>query len=505
MKITYTTPPDAVVESWHTDRVLPFDVGSYKRDLGRFDIFKEVNEYWLIIPKDKQIELFELYEKAFEVFRNFFTLEELTVTLRGICSAIVDIHDFEHMELWVTNKSELRIPKNIKSEFSYSIDKADTRERTYIRSDYVSHLVYCMICRMMLPIWGRYMDTHKSQQGNYKEMNALSLLEDSKLSMYKGQIKLAEYLAGIAGENRGDATLVVHSGINSNNYDRWLLSIASVKRGAVVDIRGLEEHPVIITSIHSFTKHRAEGKDVPHADRMKAKEVGSDSKQDETKASAIEITKVQQSLPIGIEEEMRYAVRDPYEYGPRICSTMKTSDLKRVLREVEMLKTVIIEKQQKLLASWILADVVSPKSINTRPKSYTLEALAVTHCVLWELGHKELAILVTAIPNRDDDVLTVRNETKNVIPKELQTQLDAVFPYMKITGGKKTGQKPVSMVKESIENMVAGFTKYRWTATCDFERIKEVYGNDANRRMNAPDNIRSLIASLVIELGKKPN
>lgn len=500
--------PIAVVSSWHTSEKIHFEVTGFSREklAPGFGIYDEMNEYWTQLQKQRQIEIFEHYKLMKEELNTYIDIQEMTVALRKSLTVFTDMHDLREIETWIKNRSSIKFPSSVKETFVQSIDKADTRDRSYILSDYISLIALALVCRAMLPIWSGYMESQKASQGvKFKEKAAFSLLSESSIMQSDAVDKLLTFIDGTVAELKGSDTLVVH-GINSETYMNWLLSLVCVKRLVLVDIRGLGPHALVVSNVYSFVKHRAEGNDIKFEEKVKGKKSasGDDGKADESKASAPESVKVNAIISEGVRFEMEYAVRDPYDVVHQLCPTALDSDIEEALTGVRALDRITPSKAQKLIAAWLMHPIVTAKSFNTRSKKHTLEALAIAQVVLWNRGHKQLAMLVSAMPLRNDDEITLsRNTSRASIPKELLTELDITYPHMKMTGGKKTGQKPVSVVRDSIENLAIGFTKNTWRATASYDKLKEAFGQETSRNISAPDDIRTQLTKLIIEIGSR--
>jgi hypothetical protein len=159
-----------------------------------------------------------------------------------------------------------------------------------------------------------------------------------------------------------------------------------------------------------------------------------------------------------------------------------------------------------LLLQYCIKPVLPVRAIHYLPKATIVSMLAVCQAVLWHRGHNELAGLITARPGPvgEDGVMTTSAADSRVrIPKEMVDELNYLFPHMKKPNTKRAAVKMSNLALESIDLLIELMTKVNWVLTMQDTFVQQVTGFPNQRRYVIPSNIRTLLASFVIQVAKK--
>ena len=130
-----------------------FDKVSYS---GAFDIFEQINGYWARLPQANQDKIFVIYKRIREVFDQFYDTNELTMALYTLVRDLYEEHDLVAIRHWIDFYSNLSVPSSVEEKFSGEQDSSKTRERTYLKEDYMWLVTLSVAIRVMIPIWGEF-------------------------------------------------------------------------------------------------------------------------------------------------------------------------------------------------------------------------------------------------------------------------------------------------------------------------------------------------------------
>jgi hypothetical protein len=83
------------------------------------------------------------------------------------------------------------------------------------------------------------------------------------------------------------------------------------------------------------------------------------------------------------------------------------------------------------------------------------------------------------------------------------TRFGQMFPYLKRTSSRAKNAKSTNTSLTSIDTVVEGISCYQWTLTLPPGWIAQLQGSETVIRFRIPENIRDLLAALVIELDNK--
>jgi hypothetical protein len=148
--------------------------------------------------------------------------------------------------------------------------------------------------------------------------------------------------------------------------------------------------------------------------------------------------------------------------------------------------------------------VISPQGILYLSKPSIVNLMGVMQAVLWARGFNFLALLSTCYADISSEELRVSGmDSRAQLTKERRNRLDELYPYMKNTGSRRSGQKPVNMAIRSIDTLVENLSMYSWKLSADSGLVESVVGPNPTQRLAVPYNIRNDVADLVITIGSQ--
>ena len=502
--ISATSSPE--VKLTHGEESLTFSAscfgrGNFEQEYGVLDY---LNLYWETFSEAEQQQIFDIYREIVYLFNSVWDRTDLANALNLAIIKLVNFHDFQRAYDWVVFRSDIAVPSNFEKEYTHSVDRQGSRDQTYIRSDYTKLITLTLILRTMLPVWGEYIFRTRQESGTmYKEYCAFKLLARADNLHSEPFEKLRVYIDRTVGDDKENPSTII-SGISSADFTDWMLALVVIRRLSVGDIRGIDPRANMVTYIHKYVTAKMKGSDIA-ADSMVKEKLYDDGGTDmESKLSSLERYKIKHDISLGEIVELTYILHDPKKVAYSLSMNMTDELLYRSIESARVLMNHDLMDPQVTLLRWIFKPVISPRGIMYLDKELLVQSFGILQAVLWARGHKYLALLSTSHVVKNDDVMCVVNtDSRQRIPKEMQAELDHLYRYFKIIGGKKTGHKPVNLATRAIESTADNFSMFTWVMTADDGLISEAFGNCNTRRIMVPSDIKIRLARLVIELGKR--
>lgn len=477
-----------------------------KRDMivTTYDPFEQINGYWSQLSAVQVKNIFETYKEIFDAFNYSEDRSSLTFQLYGLVAKLLDQHNLEDVEHWISFRSNVYFGSTtLKTEYIEAPDKRTTREQTYLKEDYVRLVTLSVVLRTMMPVWGAFISTTRDDHGTwFKEYYAFDLMKSSKLITSTAMEKLETYLKFTIATNKVDNYNSILKGISTENFPTWILSLVTVRRLCLGDVRGLENSTTLISTIYGFCINKIKGGENGPNSANGVKPKTFENKNDPEKAaSRLEGYKIKQDIPPGDIVALEDAVSDPYLVAKQLQPGIPDSLVTDALKSSAVLLTNRIYDGQITLMQWVVSPVINPRGIGYLCKESVVRLLAVSQAVLWFRGSKELAGIITAGSIENQNNFNSSGESTYVsIPKNLKEELTRLFPYERRPSLKKKTTKLLNTATISINLVVDLLTANTWRLTLSEKHVLDLHEGKNHRRFPVPKNIRVLLATLVIEL-----
>lgn len=508
MKATITnltdliSPPELAIT--HKDETLIFNVGSFMRkSFVKFDVFQEINNFWSELSLSKQDDLFDKFKNVKQAFDNSWDNNQLSVALNNATIALMDAYDIDEVEHWVTYNSSIIMPAGQATEYVEDIDKRGNREKTYIRSDYRKLTVMALMLRNMIPIWGEYISRTRHESGTvFKEYYAFQLLNGSKIMECEAMYKLRTYIDQIVGPDSGNINTIM-GGISSEDFPVWMLSLVTVRRLCIGDLRGVEQQSNLVTFIWAFITQKVASPENNTATAIKNKAVTNTGGEAESKLSSLERFKLTQNISIGEISEINHAVSDYKAIAYKLAPNMTDELFNECIATAYSLNNKRLLDPQMTIARWVMSPVISPRGLMYLPKETIVNILGVCQAVLIAREHFYLALMVTSHANFNENEISLSGvDSRARIPKELADELAYFYPYAKQSGNRKTQIKTTNMAVQSIDILVNDLASVDWVMTALPKHIALYFGKNQTKLIPITHEIKIDIAKLIVEIAK---
>lgn len=498
-----TATPQVHLE--HAGETIIFQVSVFGRDKFQagYDVFDHMNRYWQSLDEAKQRKIFQIYKDIEHGFDNIDIRTELFDYLQGKVAELIETHDLDQIQHWISFNSDIQIPDSFEGDYSHSIDNNTSREKTYTRSDYVRLTALSVLLRCMIPVWGEYINNIRQDTGtNFKEFYAFQLLNKSNLIHSVPMDKLRIYIEHIVGDDNYDPNSVLN-GISSEDFGYWLLALVCIRRLCVGDVRGIEPKAHLITFIYKYIIQKIRNNDSDFGNVVKEKTFDDRAPDSENKISTLERYKIKTNLSLGEIVEMEFSMRNIVEVAKRVSVLVDPNVLQRSLETSNELMNQRLLDPQMTILRWVFKPAISPKGLMYLPKPMIVQALGALEAILWARGHKYLALLATSHAVVSDKAMVVSPvDSKMRVPKEMTDELDKLYPFSRSVNGKKSDIKEINLTAKAIDTVSNNLSMFSWRPTAHDSMLQEVFGTTSRKLPIRPD-IKLDLTRLVIELGSR--
>lgn len=488
----------------HKGDALLFSISVFGRvSFQNIDVFEHINKYWADLPEERQDRIFKIYKEILFIFDNVWVKTDLTDALTSKVKELMDMHNLEDMQTWISFKSDIRIPENFTIDYEHSIDNNTSRAKTYIKSDYVKLVTLSMALRCMIPIWGEYVSNTRQDSGTqFKEYYAFQLMNTSEIMHSPAIDKLKTFVEATVGDDKNDPNITL-KGISSEDFGYWLLSLVCIRRLCVGDIRGIDPNVDICKFIYKFIIQKLRNSDNNFENVVKEKTFDDRGPDGENKISSLERYKIKTNISLGEIVELEYSIRNIVDVAHKLTSKLDPYLLERSLHTSQALMNQRLLDPQMTLLRWVFKPVISPKGLMYISKPLIVQAIGAMEAVLWARGHKYLALLCSAHPITSENEMVVSPVPSNKrVPPELLEELDKLYPFKAVTSSKKAGSKEHNLATRSIDIVRENLVMFSWRPTAHESMLHEVLGN-MNRKVPIKPDIVTDLTRLVIELGNR--
>lgn len=487
----------------HNGEQLFFNINSLSRryfNQGQ-DVYDILNQYWNSLTVNQQNDIFELYKEISMAFLNISQRETLTQYITEKVAILMSYHELDKLYNWMYLKANIYIPSDLQDEYVENIDIDTSRAKTYIKRDYVQLLVLTLALKAMTPVWGHYINYIMRSCGSYfKEMRAFDLLMKSPIYRSEPMIKLSEYIQGIIGPlDKGNETSTLKHGLSSEDTVYRLLSLVAIRRLCVADISGVGSKLSLVKSVYEIIMQRLNPPASSLEDTFRPKLNSEGSADEEDKTSSLDRYKVKHDISVGELAEIEHSIGNAADLSLTIRPEIDVGFLDRNIESYHKLLNFRWSTPQTTIMSWIYSSVVPARGLRMSNVHTNAMLLKGAETILWDMGFKHLALLVTAQPiDSDTDTFSIQKPKKKIEP-ELLDELNTMFPFQQIDYVASNSNNIVTTNPgvKAIDAVVDELSKCSWVATADKFMTDEVLGPD-RRKISIPADIKSDLARLII-------
>lgn len=484
-----------------------------------FDIFEQINLYWQTKPQAFQEAVFKLYKRAYEIFQVGGTIDHLTFELGPTIKELSKLHNPEELAIWGQVAGGLFISPALLRTYGVASGAerfvpAGTRNMTYLREDYIKLLGLAMAIRAFIPIFGEFaLHTATAAGTNFKEQRVGKLLEGTSLEESEAYEKLRIYVNEVIQTDKQKASPVL-GGLSSEEFPTWILYMIIVRRLTVGNLKGDPSQPNshLVTYIHFYLKQRLLGyENVFPAGKVRNKDVGSSSADEESKLSILETYKTPSEHSPGDYELMTFYAEQADWAVEVLCPDLdRTIYAQAVEASQFMLGPVPFYQAQAIIVQNLIGPYQAPDVLEHLRRIPSLVLYQIVQAMLWQHGYRDLAtFLTTTIKVHDGSLMGTSHAARMNIPREMADRIKDLYPNLKRTSSRSANAKiePTPMI--TIKNLVEMMGAQEWVMNIHPEWLKELDTSKVSasrmREWRVPADIRIQLAKLFIQIGMYEN
>lgn len=468
------------------------------------DIFEQINAYWLTLTEEHQGRIFAVYTRIRSAFNDCWEDEDLPALLKPLIAELTDLHNLDKIRYWVDFKSDLKLPARLDDTFVEQHQTSYTRDKTYLKEDYQQLVALSIAIRVLIPIWGAYIERTEGDAGTqWKEFKAYQLLEKSDLMKSPPMVKLMTYVDRNVNTDKVNTVSILKGGVSSVDMPGWVTGLVVVRRLGFGDIRGINPLIHLVTQISGFIGTVMSGQEsrFKSAGMIKPKIIeGQGSSDSESNLSKLEGVKVKESVAAGTIVAIDVFTDNPMMIAKKISPSIDPLLVRMSLESTKVLNDEDITPVQRTLIQLVISPVVSTRGSMYLNHLKLVKMMAVAQAILWHKGFHDLALLVSAIPKSSNTISGM--EGRGRIPKELIDQLAVLYPYSRPQSGKKT-DKGKNTAVAAIELIEEDLSKNDWRPTLPKEWLDKLPQNQSTQTYRVPYEIKTRLAEFSICLAKK--
>ena len=462
-------------------------------------VFDNINGFLDSLGEQKQKGVAKAYREIYEALYEISDTNRLHSKLQESVAKLYSHFTFEELKKWSYLHGEVEMPPDLKVECSPEDLKSDRSVRlTYLREDYYDLAVLSIYLKLMVPIFGEYIQRSKDQIGTqFKEQGAMTLLSKSGFFDLTAVKRLQTYIEAYI-EREEVRNSAVFGGLGTSELPEWLLSRVIVRRVAVSEV-GVGENVMSnvyhtigqqINSLDKTFRGRISGKKPPHENNG-----GSE----EDNVSVAESYKIKQQISDGDLTVLSIYTENYRDMASKIDPTVPVKRVNHCVGEAQKHSDLFIQQHQIVLTQWTLSKALSPRGIPLLKKPALLRSIGVTQALLWHWGFGELAALLVADPVMEygqPATFTPTRLSKNHIEDFSQR-----FPHWRRTGSKEQNQRHVNVACRAIDTLAMQVVKTDWKVRGPKELLSELQLEPGGSCV-VPADVRHQLADLLIRINE---
>lgn len=449
MQMSLSARNKEILEITHMGKTIEWDISNFGRTkmVKDEEDFREINAFYAMMEPARQQNIYDVYLKIKDLFSVVMNFNESQRELTSLVSELYGYVSLDELRHYVAFHAKVIYPDVLKEEY----DVNDTNQaRTYLKREYSGLVLLVLATRLMIPIWGEYLNLNLKRLSGFKEYLAMKLLASTEVLYCDEMIRLRQYVdtTGITKNDRDNAVI---RGISSEELPDYILAILVVRELSIGAIDASKEGSrSIITNV--FARVRNSVRDISRRPTQIQEKFRLDDVEGEDKSSRLEQYKNVQSVSIGDIEIHKFFVNQYRELALKVDPTLDMDKLKACLTLTRRLGTFNIDNHNLLLVQWVLSRKVPARVIRELTASELLGAMAVTQALLWHWGYLDLALLVTSA--LDTERMPMTNSSRKQAKKQTTLILNELFPYQTNTASKSNSKNCAHRSADEFEKAV---------------------------------------------------
>lgn len=503
--------PHGKIDISHGEETLSLLIGSYHSAAitDKENLFKEINEFInRMLSDEEQAVLWGIYSNVREylgtdgIVGSYFVREEIEKLVRKIYSIVT----YDRLRSYV-DRASFKIPGDVSEVFKEYNDRGrvNYRNQTYIRADYMDLQALALGLRLMVPIWGVFIQNVSGDHGNgFKESEAVKMIEIAGVVSWPPYKRMLEYVEACVGKDTSAISMTtVMAGLSSEEVPRHLMAMALVRKIAVGTISTSSESESMARNLFNYvngTLQRMDGRFQSVTGIVMPKKSRAIDKSDEDNSSVWD----DYSQTTDITEGSRQLIE---VFSEKIETIIMRSnepvDISRVQQCIAICsrhESRPIMPFQKALIFWVIRSI-SPEARDLLTKQTMLRLMGIAQAVLAHCGYHELAILISAEAHiNEEGVSFMPTETRNKITKQQAEILDQQYPYYRQETKRQDPGKRSNVAVTAIDTIVAEMSGIAWKPHAPRDIVEKIPMLTQSGYMYISGDIKRQLADMIIRI-----
>lgn len=451
-----------------------------------------------------------------ELYARLATAEvavEETVFEAGISNApvrpignVLDMFDMDDVLYFVRDIFKVTPPPNLKETFDPRIesDGLGTRIQTYIQSDYYELAAFTLPIKAVIGLLGQYLLRNTRISQVHREYVLFRLIAEHPIATHPAAIKIREWatilMSDVTKKEDLAAITVIEKQMPIAELPNYLLAVVVIKKVSISAIIKDTKERNLITRVYNYiiTKLKVKaGSNNRITSKQPLMDVDSASGD---KESIMESYRMVTEITAGIEVELNWYTENMEVLIRDIHEDINLAMLEDVLALNQCFRSVPVTSEQIIILGYIYKPILDPRSFDYIGIDGVINLLSLAFVILWQRGHREIAMMLTAKAVDNTDNCIAVNITPNIrLDSGYRAGLKKWFPYEKQVNKTTT----VSLVEESITALTNGVFKYKWLPNATPECLTTMYGDTPPVLL--PAEFKNYLAKLIIDIEERNN
>ncbi len=408
------------------------------------NIFNPINKYWNSRPPSEINEWEDIYRSIFHIFDQHLPSLETVEKVKQHIDRMFILMDWPKFKLWCILHGNISLNNGIKD----TLDDKDKEGLTYYTSDYENLLVFSIMIKPIIPIWGLYHREYTEIVGKYFiHMSAMNMLKTQLIIELPPWLKICDYVEHFAINKIKTPGFSLVSGIGSDQIPDFLVSLALIKKIIVYDTE--DHNGNIVKNVYHLLSERCTeiSKTKPNP-----KNNVSPEGDDITISDKFKIT---QRIPPAISAMVEFYSKDVErlitDIDPSIPAEIRSRYITMNLDGLDLL-----EFHLPLLAV-ICKPITSGRTLQIVGYQTLLNYIRAASAAVDYWGYSEVAELLTTIPSKKDmfqiTTSAMSNRSYHLLLPHLQNEVTLLYPYL-------SNDKVPGLIL--IDNVIREMVKFDW-------------------------------------------
>lgn len=215
-------------------------------------IFDTLNNHLATLPIEKTILLGECYKEAFDVMDEEEDITQLDLRLSIVIESIFSLVPWDELKSWCLSHGNLNLHIGVKEE----LGEKDSQHLTYLTEDYQDLVIFSILLKLIMPIWGHYYKILEERVDNDNILiSAINLIRNDYTSNNPAFLRLEQYVHTKANEKSDISGFSIIKNIGQDEIPEFMFSLVIWKKVCIFDGHSNES---IIKNVHAILKDRCD-------------------------------------------------------------------------------------------------------------------------------------------------------------------------------------------------------------------------------------------------------